>query len=260
MCEQARRKRRRCRTGGRFEETAAPRSRSAEPNHVPGDEGRGVRRQIGDHLCHLPGRGHPPAGRPGEGCRPRVDPAGVGDGGMDDIGGDAVASQLGGRAEREVDLGRLGGAVGDLLGEAVAVTGGEPDDAAPLARRPTWRRANSAMSSAAARASTANTWSRVRGLSGDWACPNRSVAAGTKVSAIHPDALLTRICTGPSSASAASNSRGTAPRRTGPPRPRPLGHPTARIDSTTKSARAIRVARYAAGSAGSSRPPCRSLR
>ena len=78
--------------------------------------------------------------------------------------------------------------------------------------RPTWRRAYSAMSRAAARASTANTWSIVRAVGSDWARPNRSVAAGANESAIHPDALLTRICTGPSSPSAASNSRGTARR------------------------------------------------
>ena len=48
----------------------------------------------------------------------------------------------------------------------------------------------------------------VAACTGVWARPKRSVAAGTKVSATQPDALLTRICTGPSSASAASKRAG----------------------------------------------------
>ena len=126
--------------------------------------------------------------------------------------------------------------------------------------RATWRRANSAISSAAARASTPKTWSIVCALTGVWARPKRSVAAGTKVSATQPEALFTRMCTGPSSASAASKRAGTlaaSDRSASIAAARP---PAARMDSATKSARAIRVARYAAGSDGSSRPPSRSLR
>ena len=109
--------------------------------------------------------------------------------------------------------------------------------------RATWRRANSAIRSAAARASTPSTWSTVSALTGACARPNRSVAAGTKVSAIHPDALFTRICTGPNWASAASNRAGTlaaSDRSASTAAARP---PAALIDSATKSARAIRVAR-----------------
>ena len=71
----------------------------------------------------------------------------------------------------------------------------------------------------------------------------RSVGRGTNVSATQPDALFTRICTGPSSDSAASKSMGTAAasvRSASKARARP---PAAAMDPTTKSARAIRVAR-----------------
>ena len=73
--------------------------------------------------------------RPAErrGRRLRVDPPGVGDGRVDDVRRHAVAGELGRRTEREVDLGRLGGAVRDLFGEAVPLARGEADDPAPLA-------------------------------------------------------------------------------------------------------------------------------
>ncbi len=80
------------------------------------------------------------------------------------------------------------------------------------------------------------------------------------MSATHPDALFTRICTGPNADSAASNRTGTldaSDRSTSIATALP---PAALMDSATKSARAVRVARYAVGSDASSNPPSRSLR
>ena len=109
--------------------------------------------------------------------------------------------------------------------------------------RATWRRANSAIRRAAARASMPNTRSIDCALTGAWASPKRFVAAGTNVSPTQPEALLTRMATGPSSASAASNRAGTleaSDRSASIAAARP---PAARMDSATLSARAIRVAR-----------------
>ena len=68
------------------------------------------------------------------------------------------------------------------------------------------RRANSAISRPAAIASTPNCCSQVPGLIACTVRPNASVWAGWKVSATHPDALFTRMSTGPKCSSAASNS------------------------------------------------------
>ena len=47
---------------------------------------------------------------------------------MDDVGRDAVAGELGRCTEGEVHLGRFGGAIGDLLGEAVPLARRQTDD------------------------------------------------------------------------------------------------------------------------------------
>ncbi len=72
--------------------------------------------------------------------------------------------------------------------------------------RATWRSASSAISNAAAWTSTANCRSIVSLETGRRLRPKRSDAAGLKVSASHPLALLTRISTGPNACSAWSNS------------------------------------------------------
>jgi len=68
------------------------------------------------------------------------------------------------------------------------------------------RRENSAISRAAAIASTLNCCSQVPGFMAWTVRPNPSVWAGWKLSATHPDALFTKMSTGPSCSSAVSNS------------------------------------------------------
>ena len=78
------------------------------------------------------------------------------------------------------------------------------------APRAMWRRANSAMSSAAARLFTWKQCSWVSAVTGVSRRPKPSVAWGRNVSPNQASALLIRISTGPSAASARSNSSGTA--------------------------------------------------
>ena len=77
----------------------------------------------------------------------------------------------------------------------------------PRSRRGRYRcrRANSAISRPAAIASTPNCCSQVPGLIACTVRSNASVWAVWKVSATHPDALFTRMSTGPRYSSAASN-------------------------------------------------------
>ena len=70
------------------------------------------------------------------------------------------------------------------------------------------RDANSAMSSAPARASTWNCASNVAALTGSLPRSNRSATCGTNVSLRQPLALCTSTDTGPSARSTSSNSRG----------------------------------------------------
>src|ERR1039457_807625 len=78
------------------------------------------------------------------------------------------------------------------------------------APRATCRRANSAISRAGARASTANCRSWLAASTGRSARPNRSWVPGRKVLASQLLALLTRISTGPRAASARSKTRAGA--------------------------------------------------
>ncbi len=100
-------------------------------------------------------------------------------------------------------------------------------------------------------ASTVNCWVQVAAVTGWSDRPSRSSPTGANVSATHPVALLTRMSTGPSCSSAASNSAaGTAgfARSASTARARP---PRARISATTASASPARRSRYACGTPGS---------
>ncbi len=74
------------------------------------------------------------------------------------------------------------------------------------APRAIWRRANSLIIRAAPIASTPNCRAQVCAVTGASDRPRRSVPAAAKVSASQPEALLTRMSTGPSCSSAVSNS------------------------------------------------------
>ena len=78
-----------------------------------------------------------------------------------------------------------------------------------VASRSTWRRANSAMSNALARASTPRLRSMVPAVTGTIVRPKRSTEDGLNVSCTQPVALFTRMSTGPS----CSTARSKRPRR-----------------------------------------------
>ena len=73
------------------------------------------------------------------------------------------------------------------------------------APRAMWRRANSAIISAGAIASTENCWVQPAAVTGFSDRPRRSVSAAANESASQPVALLTRMSTGPRCCSARSN-------------------------------------------------------
>ncbi len=144
----------------------------------------------GDHVAHRVG-----------------DPAGVGDRGVDHVGGDAERGQFQRGGHRVVDLGGLGGAVGDLLGEAEVAARGQADDAAPVraaARYAVGRTRRSSAPGPSRRPRTA--WSSRPRSPARSDRPSRSVSAAANESASQPVALLTRMSTGPSCCSARSNS------------------------------------------------------
>ena len=107
---------------------------SAEADDVPGDQAP-RRRTPGRRSPRPPAWAWRPVG-PTSGRSAAVfwlDPSGVGDGRVHDVGGHAVRASSAAALSVKLTWASLGGTVGDLFGEAVALTGGQADDAAPLA-------------------------------------------------------------------------------------------------------------------------------